>query len=208
MQVALLFSSQRRILVTLPFCAVIVYFIQKIYLRTSRQLRFLELESRSAVYSSFLETVCSNLFPYDALLRGTDRRHHDNPRIRLAKQVWIKQYRWAGYLPESVLSSHVSSKMAQHCTWSPRCWHCGCCHIDFCCIQRHDDWRADRCCSQHDSACKCNTPFTRYDVHKLGDLARCYCEVNGNYPRHTARKQTERGSHYAKLAFGRCRKRG
>ncbi|KAE9376652.1 ABC transporter [Stipitochalara longipes BDJ] len=57
MQIALLVSSQGRILVTLPFCAIIVYFVQKIYLRTSRQLRFLELESRSAVYSSFLETV-------------------------------------------------------------------------------------------------------------------------------------------------------
>ncbi|PMD48812.1 putative ATP-binding cassette transporter [Hyaloscypha variabilis F] len=57
MQIILLLISQRRILVTLPFCVITVYFVQKIYLRTSRQLRFLELESRSAVYSSFLETV-------------------------------------------------------------------------------------------------------------------------------------------------------
>jgi len=57
MQAAILFIAQKQILVTLPFCAMVVYFVQKIYLRTSRQLRFLELESRSAVYSSFLETV-------------------------------------------------------------------------------------------------------------------------------------------------------
>jgi hypothetical protein len=57
MQGAMLFIAQKQILVTLPFCAMAVYFVQKIYLRTSRQLRFLELESRSAVYSSFLGTV-------------------------------------------------------------------------------------------------------------------------------------------------------
>jgi hypothetical protein len=57
MQAAILFIAQKQIPVTLPFCAMVVYFVQKIYLRTSRQLRFLELETRSAVYSSFLETV-------------------------------------------------------------------------------------------------------------------------------------------------------
>lgn len=56
-QAALLFSVQKPMIITLPFCILVVYFVQKIYLRTSRQLRFLELESRSAVYSSFLETI-------------------------------------------------------------------------------------------------------------------------------------------------------
>lgn len=36
---------------------VVVYVVQKVYLRTSRQLRFIELESRAAVFSSFLESV-------------------------------------------------------------------------------------------------------------------------------------------------------
>lgn len=57
-QVALLFSVQHLLALTLPFCMSIVYAVQKIYLRTSRQLRLLEIESRSAIYSSFLETVC------------------------------------------------------------------------------------------------------------------------------------------------------
>ncbi|KAG4437815.1 hypothetical protein IFR05_006702 [Cadophora sp. M221] len=56
-QAALLFSLQKILILTLPFCSVIVYVVQRLYLRTSRQLRFIELESRSAVYSSFLETV-------------------------------------------------------------------------------------------------------------------------------------------------------
>lgn len=56
-QTVFLFTAQKYLTVTLPFCAATVYFVQRIYLRTSRQLRLLDLESESAVYSSFLESV-------------------------------------------------------------------------------------------------------------------------------------------------------
>ncbi|KXH42042.1 hypothetical protein CNYM01_08392 [Colletotrichum nymphaeae SA-01] len=56
-QVVLLFSAQKLLALSLPLCAVVVYFVQRVYLRTSRQLRLLDLESQSAVYSSFLESV-------------------------------------------------------------------------------------------------------------------------------------------------------
>lgn len=56
-QGALMFSAQKLMLLTFPFCVVTVYLVQKIYLRTSRQLRLLDLESQAAVYSSFLESV-------------------------------------------------------------------------------------------------------------------------------------------------------
>lgn len=45
------------ITVTLPFTILAVYLVQKIYLATSRQLRFLDIEARALVNSSFLETV-------------------------------------------------------------------------------------------------------------------------------------------------------
>jgi hypothetical protein len=88
MQAVILSIIQKPILVTLPFSTLVVYFVQKIYLRTSRQLRFLELESVSAVYSSFLETVCSHP-PHIGYLAKSDvgRWYHDNPRIRLAKEI-------------------------------------------------------------------------------------------------------------------------
>lgn len=60
-QTVLLFSAQKMMLVTLPLCVAAVYLIQRVYLRTSRQLRLLDLESQSAVYSSFLESVWSTL---------------------------------------------------------------------------------------------------------------------------------------------------
>ncbi|KAF5584946.1 ABC transporter [Fusarium subglutinans] len=56
-QAALLFSAQRLLAATLPICVLVVYVVQRVYLRTSRQLRLLQLESKSAVYSSFLESV-------------------------------------------------------------------------------------------------------------------------------------------------------
>lgn len=57
MQLALLLSVQFRLAVTLPVCIAVVYIVQRVYLRKSRQLRLLELESRAGVYTSFLETV-------------------------------------------------------------------------------------------------------------------------------------------------------
>ncbi|KAI5194570.1 hypothetical protein E4T39_08584 [Aureobasidium subglaciale] len=57
MQCSLLLASQKLLIFALPIYSVAVYVIQKVYLRISRQLRYLELESRSAVYSSFLDTV-------------------------------------------------------------------------------------------------------------------------------------------------------
>jgi ATP-binding cassette subfamily C (CFTR/MRP) protein 1 len=43
--------------ITFPPLFFVMYNLQKIYLRTSRQLRHRELESRSPMYSHFLETL-------------------------------------------------------------------------------------------------------------------------------------------------------
>ena len=56
-QIWLLYSAQKLLTATLPLCVLVVYIVQRIYLRTSRQLRLLDLESQAAVYSSFLESV-------------------------------------------------------------------------------------------------------------------------------------------------------
>ncbi|KAB8259252.1 P-loop containing nucleoside triphosphate hydrolase protein [Aspergillus pseudonomiae] len=56
-QATILFIVNPMMAVTLPFCIIIVYFVQRVYLRTSRQLRFLEIESKSALYSNFVEMV-------------------------------------------------------------------------------------------------------------------------------------------------------
>ncbi|PWY72678.1 ATP-binding cassette transporter [Aspergillus eucalypticola CBS 122712] len=57
MQVALIVYVQPVMLATIPPCYILVYLIQKVYLRNSRQLRFLDLESRSRLNTNFLDTT-------------------------------------------------------------------------------------------------------------------------------------------------------
>ncbi|KAI0391308.1 putative ABC transporter [Xylariaceae sp. FL0594] len=57
MQIILLCLAQKWLAATLPACMAVLWVVQKIYLRTSRQLRFLELQSRAGVFSSFLDSI-------------------------------------------------------------------------------------------------------------------------------------------------------
>ncbi|KAJ5813483.1 ATP-binding cassette transporter [Penicillium pulvis] len=56
-QVVLILSVQPLMTATVPICFICVYFIQRVYLRTSKQLRYLDLESKSHVYTDMLDTV-------------------------------------------------------------------------------------------------------------------------------------------------------
>lgn len=56
-QCILLAIVQPLITVTLPFTIAAVYVIQKVYLATSKQLRFIDLEARALVNANFLETL-------------------------------------------------------------------------------------------------------------------------------------------------------
>ncbi|KAM0809256.1 putative ABC transporter domain-containing protein [Seiridium cardinale] len=57
LQTVLILNLQRRILLAILPCLVVVYFVSKFFLQASRQLRLLEMETRSALFSSFIETV-------------------------------------------------------------------------------------------------------------------------------------------------------
>ncbi|KAK7710055.1 hypothetical protein SLS63_013063 [Diaporthe eres] len=54
---ALIASSTGYIAVSFPFLAAVFIYIQRGYLRTSRQLRLLDLEQKAPVYTQFLETL-------------------------------------------------------------------------------------------------------------------------------------------------------
>ncbi|KAL9085185.1 MAG: hypothetical protein Q9165_007716 [Trypethelium subeluteriae] len=43
--------------ISFPACILVIYFVQKVYLRTSRQMRFLDLEAKSPLYSQFVECL-------------------------------------------------------------------------------------------------------------------------------------------------------
>lgn len=56
-QAALIAQGSSYTGIAIPFVAVALYALQKVYLFTSRQLRFLDLEARSPVYTHFLECL-------------------------------------------------------------------------------------------------------------------------------------------------------
>jgi ATP-binding cassette, subfamily C (CFTR/MRP), member 1 len=56
-QAILICISTSYFAVVLPFVLFAVYILQKIYLRTSRQIRLMDLEAKAPLYSNFLETL-------------------------------------------------------------------------------------------------------------------------------------------------------
>lgn len=56
--------------ITILFVLVSVYMVQRFYLKTSRQLRLLDLEAKSPLYSHFMETL-SGLITIRAFQRQT-----------------------------------------------------------------------------------------------------------------------------------------
>ncbi|ATY61624.1 ABC multidrug [Cordyceps militaris] len=56
-QIGVVLSGASYLVISLPFLAVAVYFIQRYYLRTSRQIRILDLEMKAPLHTYFQETA-------------------------------------------------------------------------------------------------------------------------------------------------------
>ncbi|KAK1983950.1 LOW QUALITY PROTEIN: hypothetical protein LZ30DRAFT_748285 [Colletotrichum cereale] len=54
---AVVATSSPYIVIVYPFIVCLLYFIQRFYLRTSRQLRLLDLEAKIPLYTGFLDTI-------------------------------------------------------------------------------------------------------------------------------------------------------
>ncbi|KAH6647202.1 P-loop containing nucleoside triphosphate hydrolase protein [Truncatella angustata] len=56
-EIIIITSGARYVAAIIPFCTVALYFVQSLYLRTSRQIRRLDLEAKSPLYTHFSETL-------------------------------------------------------------------------------------------------------------------------------------------------------
>ncbi|RDW58714.1 hypothetical protein BP6252_13190 [Coleophoma cylindrospora] len=56
-QIIIVSVSARYIAAAIPVCLIVFYVVQNFYLRTSRQLRLLDIEAKSPLFSHFLETL-------------------------------------------------------------------------------------------------------------------------------------------------------
>jgi ATP-binding cassette subfamily C (CFTR/MRP) protein 1 len=57
MEGILIVSSDKYLAISVPLCLGVLYLVQKYYLRTSRQIRLLDIEAKSPLYTTFLETT-------------------------------------------------------------------------------------------------------------------------------------------------------
>ncbi|GIJ90521.1 hypothetical protein Asppvi_009478 [Aspergillus pseudoviridinutans] len=97
MQIILLCMAEKWLAVSLPASMLLVYVVQKVYLRTSRQLRSLELESRAGVFLSFLECIegleTIRSFGWSRAAIQDNMRSIDNSQrpefLRLCLQRWL-----------------------------------------------------------------------------------------------------------------------
>lgn len=57
MSAVILFIGSGYVAIAIPLCIVVIVAIQMFYLRTSRQLRILDIEAKAPLFSQFLETL-------------------------------------------------------------------------------------------------------------------------------------------------------
>ncbi|KAG9688401.1 putative ABC multidrug transporter, partial [Aureobasidium melanogenum] len=77
-QAAVMPTSSPYMAISYPFLAVLLYFVQKFYLRTARQLRLLDLEAKSPLYTHFLDTAkgISSLRAFGFMSQELDKNAH------------------------------------------------------------------------------------------------------------------------------------
>lgn len=79
---------------SVPFVAVVVYFIQSFYLRTSRQIRILDIEVKAPLYTQFLETIdgvaCIRAFGWRSGFRARSQ-HRLNESQKAFYMFWSIQ---------------------------------------------------------------------------------------------------------------------
>lgn len=76
---AIIASGATYVAAIIPFCILAIYFIQSYYLRTSRQMRHLDLETKAPLYRLFTETaagiVTVRAFGWTEYLKSENLRH-------------------------------------------------------------------------------------------------------------------------------------
>ncbi|KAF8851871.1 putative ABC transporter [Acephala macrosclerotiorum] len=114
MQAVLLFVAQKYLAMSLPACMVVVWIVQKVYLRTSRQLRFLELESRAAVFSSFLESVegLETIRSFSWRRQTIDENIHRVSNSQRPEFLLLSLQRWLNIVLDLLAAALASSVVA------------------------------------------------------------------------------------------------
>ncbi|PVH80975.1 putative multidrug resistance protein [Cadophora sp. DSE1049] len=96
-QIALISTGSSYMALTIPFTLLTIYGIQNIYLKTSRQLRYLDLENKSPLFTHFMETLDGlatiRAFGWETKAKQAFDRHLDHSQrpyyMLLCIQRWL-----------------------------------------------------------------------------------------------------------------------
>ncbi|KAG4423435.1 hypothetical protein IFR04_003402 [Cadophora malorum] len=96
-QMALISTGSSYMALTVPFTLLAIYGIQNVYLRTSRQLRYLDLENKSPLFTHFMETLDGlatiRAFSWETKAKKAFDRHLDHSQrpyyMLLCIQRWL-----------------------------------------------------------------------------------------------------------------------
>ncbi|KAL3417152.1 ABC multidrug transporter [Phlyctema vagabunda] len=96
-QLALISLGSSYVAIAIIPSVIVLYLLQMFYLRTSRQLRFLDLEAKSPLYSSFIETLeglsTIRTFGWQSVFQETHERHLDRSQrpyyLLYCIQIWL-----------------------------------------------------------------------------------------------------------------------
>lgn len=91
---------------TIPFTVLAIYLLQRIYLKTARQLRIIELETRSPVYSHFLETL-EGLTTIRAFKWQSRELHENADRLDISQKPYYLMFciqRWLALVLDLIVA--------------------------------------------------------------------------------------------------------
>ncbi|TEA11376.1 ABC transporter ecdL [Colletotrichum sidae] len=96
-KVAILAVFSQYLGITLPFLAVMLYFLQRFYLQTSRQVRLLGIEAKAPLYTHFSESVAGSAtiraFQWQSQYQNRNYDHIDTSQrpayVQFCIQTWL-----------------------------------------------------------------------------------------------------------------------
>lgn len=103
---------------TLPPLLLMIYFVQKFYLRTSRQLRYLDLEAKSPLYQQFTETIEGVATIRSFGMQGWFLSQFSNRLDKSQKPHYLLLciQRWLGLVLSLILGGTATVLVALSCT--------------------------------------------------------------------------------------------
>lgn len=95
-QPALISTGSSYMAITIPFTLLAIYSIQNVYLKTSRQLRFLDLENKSPVFSHFIETLdgLATIRAFDWEQKAKDTQHRNLDHSQQSYHMLLRIQCW------------------------------------------------------------------------------------------------------------------